>query len=226
MSVTPITNHIAQALERLLEQYKHKPNIAAVLTIYAQQIQDLEDLMQPLFTERALANASGIQLDYVGSIVGQAREGLSDPEYRIQILVKIGKNLSEGEPERVIDIFKLLTQSEYVHLMNLNDASIALMTLNDFTSQDEVDELFRSMQEVVAAGVRIDAITVADPDLAFAYDGPGPAALGYDDGSGLVGGKYAKRYVYSPPFAYEGADETGAGYGAGHLDPIVGGVYQ
>lgn len=227
MSVTPITTHASDALKKLLEQYKFKPNIKSVIDIYTKQIQDLEDAIQPLFTERAVANAIGVQLDLIGAVVGQAREGNNDDRYRILIHVKIGQNISEGDIPRIIDVFKLLTGSAYVHLINLNDASIQLMATVDFADQDEVDFIFRNMQKVVAGGVRIDHILCADETEAFAYAGvnAGAPALGYSNLAQTTGGKYAKEHIFRPPFAYAGTDASAEGYNGGSLDPLAGGVY-
>jgi hypothetical protein len=225
MSVTKITTHISDALGRLLEQYKYLPNIRSLIEIYAKQIQLIEDAAFELFTERALLNASGAQLDLIGAVVGQAREGATDSEYRVLINVRIGTNISEGEIPRVISVFKLLTGSDYVHLINLQEGSIQLMTTVDFADQDEVNLVYINMQKVVAGGVRIDHILCADPTEAFAYAGSNADApgLGYDDGAGS-GGLYAIEHIYRPEFAYAGSDPTAEGYGS-FIDPLAGGVY-
>ena len=221
-----ITDHVVQSLKRRLEQFKNKPNLQAVLEIYLDQIQEAEDALYALFGALDINTQEGLMLDLIGEIVGRPRTTTSDPRYRILLWVKIAQNISEGEPERVISVFKLLTESEYVHHINLLNAEVQVQVTNDFTDQDEVDLVYRETQKVVAAGVRISVILVADPIEAFAYSGINIAApaLGYDDGFGS-GGKYAKHYVPKPPFAYAGIDTGAQGYGAGGADPLCGGVY-
>lgn len=226
MSVTKILDHQLQALQRLLQQYKDKPNIQAVIDTYTKQIQELEDALFPLLTVLSIPDSEGYQLDVIGKIVDQPRTTPDDARYRILLYVKIGQNVSQGEPERIINVYKLLTESEYVHYINLTSAEIQLLGTEDFPDQDEVNFVFTQMQRVVAAGVRINYLLVGDPSEAFAYAGvnPNAPALGYDDGAGS-GGKYAKHYTKKMPFAYAGNDPDAGGYGAGSADPLVGGVY-
>ena len=227
MSVDKIDNHEEIALKQRLEQWKQSPNIEAFIKVYTTQIQELEDAFHPMFLNRALANAIGQQLDEIGLIVGQAREGNNDDRYRTLLFVKIGQNISEGEPERIIDVFLLLSASEWVHYSNLNNAEIRLTGTAFFPDQDEVNFIFRNMQKVVAAGVRLNKILCAEIDDSFCYSGSNVDVdcVGYDDGTGTTGGKYAQEYTRKEDFAYAGIDPIAQGYGAQHLDPLAGGVY-
>jgi hypothetical protein len=227
MTIAKITNHLGEALDRLLEQYKSKANLQAVLEIYLDQVQQLEDALYPLFDALKISVMEGAMLDLIGQIVGQPRTTNLDSRYRILLYVKIHQNVSEGEPERVISVFKLLTESQYIHYINLSTAEVQVQITNQTLTQDEINLIYRETQKVVAAGVRIAYIIAADPVEAFAYAGSnaGAQADGYDDGSGTVGGKYATGLINKVPFAYAGSDESGAGYGAGCSDPLAGGVY-
>jgi hypothetical protein len=228
MSIIKITDHTSEALARLLQQYKNKPNIRKLLEVYLDQIQEIETMFCQLLEETNVFDAIGAQLDGIGEIVVQPRNGLSDDQYRIRIFVKIGKNVSEGEVNRVGSVFKILTQSAYVHLIVLNDAEIQLQGTETIgTTREEVNFIFSNMQEVVAAGVRISYILCADENLSYAYEGTNTSApaLGYDDGLGLSGGLYATLYTEKLDYAYAGNDVDVKGYGAGSLDPLAGGIY-
>lgn len=227
MSVIQITDHLQQSLRRLLEQYKNQPNLAAVLEIYLDQTQELEDALFPMFQALNIPAMQGAMLDLIGQIVGQPRTTTDDARYRILLYVKIHQNVSEGEDERVISVMKLLTESEYVHNINLNRGEVQVQITNQTLSQDEIDLIYREIHKVVAAGVRVSYIIQADPDDAFAYSGinAGAPADGYDDGTATVGGKYAIGRIDKVPFAYLGSDEGAEGYGAGGSDPLAGGVY-
>ncbi len=79
MSISKITTHVVDAVARLVEQYKAKKNIEGMIKAFTEQIQDLEDVGDTLFTERIdLTIAQGIQLDKFGDIVVQDREGFDD----------------------------------------------------------------------------------------------------------------------------------------------------
>lgn len=221
-----ITTHTVDALDRLLEQYKNKPNLAAIITAFIDQIQDVENETFAIIDMRAIDLAYGEHLDNIGSIVDVDRDGMSDADYRIAIYVKIGQNTSQTDPEKIISIYQLLTNGTWIHYVNLTDANIQLTTDIDFTDQDEANVNIESIQQVVGAGIRVAYLIYADTDEAFIYDGTNPESvgLGYDDGTGTTGGKYASAWSFKRPFAYDGDEVDVEGYGTPD-DPLVGGIY-
>jgi hypothetical protein len=107
--ISHVTEHLDQAKAHLLEQFKASTNLRALLDTYVSQIQDIEDALYGLLLGRWLDNAEGVQLDGLGDIVGEARQGRTDTDYRLAIRVRIKINLCEGAPEQIIEIFVLLT---------------------------------------------------------------------------------------------------------------------
>lgn len=106
---TKNTQVVALGLSRLISRYRDGsgnplPNIGNLLTIYLNEIQLAENMMWDVFTLRNLATGVGDQLDHIGNIVGQAREGLDDVGYRIAIGLRILANRSGG---RATDIVKI-----------------------------------------------------------------------------------------------------------------------
>lgn len=221
---TPINNHVQQALARLLQQYANSPNIQNLITALVNPIQDIESELTDMNNLRYLPEATGAQLDIIGSIVGIARiSGQSDASYLNSIYGQITINTSQGQPEQVIQAFSIFTGADMIILY---EALAAVMIETTWVpgSQTEVDTLITNMMQVTSAGVRFDGIIVYDPTMAFAYDGV-LQGLGYDDGSQTVGGEYPTLYQFiGGGFAYDGTDPTGLGYGSIH-DPLVGGVY-
>lgn len=90
------TEHILQARARLIAQYVGKPRIDEILCIYVDQIQLLENALWQLATLRTIDTGEGIQLDGIGDIVGQERQGLSDADYKPLLRARIKANNSEG----------------------------------------------------------------------------------------------------------------------------------
>jgi hypothetical protein len=224
MAITPITDHKQRALDRLIEQYRDKPVIASIIGVFADQVQELEDIIQTLCTERTVAAADGETLDLLGDLVGIARQGFDDEFYRILIFVKIGQNVSQGEPERAISILKLLTNATLIEYINIGNAEVSLGHDGVMPTAD-VQFVYDNMQLVVAAGVRVDYIVCFDPLIPFAFDDPQVIGLGFDDGTDTVGGKFAFVHEQTAPFAFEGVDVSGKGFGD-LLDPLVGGVFE
>ena len=124
--IEKITDHAEQALNRLLEQYKGKTNLINFIQVYTKQVQDIEDALEPFDLLLDIASQSGQQLDEIGDIVVQPRLGNTDARYRILLYTKIGINTSKGESPKVIEIFKILTEADHVHLINLGFGNIEL----------------------------------------------------------------------------------------------------
>ena len=105
------TTHNTEALARLAEFIKGKPNIAALLNVFTLSVQDLEDTEFSLFTDRILPNAVGEQLNVIGRIVGQPRLEADDPTYRLRLAARIAANRSRGVPGDIYRVFFALLGS-------------------------------------------------------------------------------------------------------------------
>lgn len=170
MRSTQITTHEADALNRLLYQYKGKSNIESLIKdICTTQIQELENAIIPLFTRLSINDSVGLQLDNIGTIVGQSRLGLSDIVYRLFLKAKIGANVSEGDIPRVIDVWKLITNANIVQLLEAFPAEVDLYY--DVPLDDSLKDLaFDLIQKVVGAGIGVGFIAVFENGNAFKLD--------------------------------------------------------
>lgn len=108
-AVTPITTHAADARARLLQQFKDKPRIQALLDAINVEVQRYEDEVMDLSDVLDIDAMGGVNLDHIGDIVGQPREGRSDADYRTAIREKIARNVSSGTPDQVIQAFRGIT---------------------------------------------------------------------------------------------------------------------
>jgi hypothetical protein len=152
-----ITDHVARALARLSQQFQDKTNIAALLSAVITSGQELEDTYWDLFTERDVDNAVGQQLDDLGTIVGEARQGRADDDYRRFVRARISTNKSNGTIENVLTVTRLVVNSNFATyvLQNSGTASVVLR-IEDTTTTDELAAILISfLRDVVAAGVRI-----------------------------------------------------------------------
>ncbi len=110
-AVTPITTHAADALARLLQQFKDKARIEALLNAINVEVQRFEDEVMDLSDVLDIDVMGGVNLDNIGDIVTQAREGRSDADYRIAIREKISRNVSSGTANQIIEAFAFITGS-------------------------------------------------------------------------------------------------------------------
>ena len=173
-----ITTHIEDAKARLLFQYKGKTNIEALLdSLGGQQIQDLENILFDIGTRLNIDNSIGVQLNNIGIIVGQPRNGQDDATYRLFLKAKSGRNVSEGDIERVLSIWKIITGGTVVQVIENFPAEIELFS--DIPVPDALaSDAFDLMQDVVGAGVRVIS-SVIGSDTPFGFEGR-VGALGFD----------------------------------------------
>jgi len=209
-----ITDHVQQALDRMLEQYKGKPRIEGVITSFTEQTQDSEDVIHGLTSDLAIATAIGIQLDLIGTIVVQDRLGFSDDIYRRLLLAKIGENVSKSTPENVIDVVKLLTDSSLVHFQEYYPAGYGI-GIDKEIDPSLVDFFYQRIDRVDPAAVRLEALICFDDSNPFAFEGGPTPAGGFGDLTDAnVGGLFAKLHIrlepafsFAPPIGQETTDQ-------------------
>lgn len=223
--ITEILTHVEDAKARLIEQYKRKPKLAALVEAFNQEWQVLESVGKDLNEKRSVDLATGAVLDRVGAIVGQTRgPGQSDDDYRILIKSKISQNVSQGEPERLIEIFQTLKAVTLVILEERFPAAVAIESDATFVDQDEVNLLIEIIERTAAAAVRVEDLILFDSTEAFAFAGSLPGLGFSSDTNPSLGGKLATLWNYKLPFAFAGDNPSNRGFGS-VKDPLVGGVF-
>ena len=200
--IEKITDHFIQAKRRLITQYKNKTNIENTINLFADQIQELENMFFDLLLERWLASAIGVQLDGIGEILDTARDGRNDDDYRAFLYTSIAIYNSEGTIEDIIQIFKTLSGAEKVELAEIGIAGFRLTGINANPIIEE-SLIVNTINQTKIAGVKVDSI-VLTTDIPFGFEAA-IEALGFGDG------EFA-RLIYSPPeFTFEGSNLTFAG---------------
>ncbi len=103
-----IDAHLDEGRKLLIEQFRKKPNIDGFLSAYLNRVQELEDEIWKVLWGWVLGYAVAGQLDDLGVVVGEAREGREDAEYEAAIRVRIRVNRSKGRSSDLVDIADLL----------------------------------------------------------------------------------------------------------------------
>ena len=106
--ITYIPDHEAQAQARLVDQFRNSVRVQALIGALVAPVQDLELVLVQLQQERALGTAIGTQLDTLGAIVGQQREGRDDETYRLWIAARALVNRSNGHIDELLEIAALV----------------------------------------------------------------------------------------------------------------------
>ena len=168
---TANTTHQIQALARFIEQYKEKPLYAALLDSYIKQVQDLENATFEVLNGRLLDIAIGVQLDVLGDLIGEARQGRQDNVYRQAIRTRIRINRSFGTPVDVLVVARLILGTAFPTI-RYNEAYPAtiLISFDRTLSPLERFGIDRFMLQTKAAGVQLSFTEVLDPDNAFTFN--------------------------------------------------------
>jgi hypothetical protein len=113
-------NHITtEMLDRLPAQFRDKPRIEAIIRSLANQIQKHEQTFYDLYWRRRLDNAEDVDLDNLGALVGEPRQGWTDDEFRQYIRARIKTNRSDGRTETLIAILVLLFELDAADVGNV-----------------------------------------------------------------------------------------------------------
>lgn len=153
MSVTKKTSHVADAPTRLVEQFKGQANVEALLGVFAQQVQELEDALFEILDESTLETAVGAQLDGFGTIVGEERQGRTDNDYRLAIASRISLNVISGTIEQLIELITgLIFSSQTVELTESFPAVFTIRIPDEISVDGARVSMF--IQSAKPAGVR------------------------------------------------------------------------
>lgn len=99
--------HVAEGKALLIEQYKKASNVNNLVATYLRPIQDLETVFWAMINGFMIGAAVGDQLDALGALVGEARLGRSDTNYRAAVLLRVRVNRSQGLAEDIIQVANL-----------------------------------------------------------------------------------------------------------------------
>jgi len=145
-------------------------------------MQELEDAVWSVLTERWVPEAIGAQLDEMGEIVGEPRLGRTDAEYRPAIELRISLNQSGGEPERIIEFLRRIAGADAVIYKEIWPAKIEIYVRGDIDESQA-----RRVRELVPAGVGTIYITESGGELPFGIKEEGALDPTDRDGFGELG---------------------------------------
>ena len=159
MTIKQIIDHTEKAKARLPRFLDGATNFNALIDILGSRTQDLETELFNLLDQRYLSVAAGAQLDGIGQILNLDREiGLSDSDYRLELISETGKLALSGQIEPLILLFNTLTLATDSELVEFYPASVLLTAFYDADSQDpSLDaNIVEAMNKVKAAGIHLD----------------------------------------------------------------------
>ena len=176
----PNTAHVEQGLDRLLERFKGRPKLEALLRILLARMQHIDDVIFDLFEGFWIDNAVGSQLDALGWIVGEERLGRSDDIYRLYIRARIRINRSNGRVSDTLLVARLILEADATIEYVPEYPAAYRVRISDTLAA--ASDLRRLLVQVKPAGVGLTVDVINHPELAFIWDTATPAANGWDAG--------------------------------------------
>lgn len=197
-----IDNHVDLALARVAQQYRGKARIEGVLTAIVDPLQEADNALWQLATERYLFSdaeigsttvnyqAVGVQLDVIGRIIGLTRSGMTDDDYRAALKAQVRVIKSSGATEEIIAVFYCVEPDSTITITNWTIASLTCELDLPITASEAV--LYRRfLRQARAAGVKGILLWRQSPHIncfkfcsAGEVDGSGNGPTGTDQGFG------------------------------------------
>ncbi|AUR92166.1 hypothetical protein NVP1170O_053 [Vibrio phage 1.170.O._10N.261.52.C3] len=109
-------NHILIAEDRPSSTLRGKEQFKKLMDIFLEKSQEIEDQFVELASQKDLETVTGVWLDYIGNIIGLARDGREDEDYREALKLKISINTSDGTPDLISEIMLNLTKPDRVRI--------------------------------------------------------------------------------------------------------------
>lgn len=205
--VTEIADHAGDAVDRLPQRYKDpaktwtgfwagNPQATAwetVIRAFSGPAQEIESIMQSMLSGRTLSGSTGVNLDRIGQIVGEERQGRVDDDYRTAIYAQIAENNSDTTARDLLNIVALFVDDELDNV-KIGETFPAAIRVYVYVTGTVLDPqaLTDSLSSAKAAGVKLEVIRVPPADY-FGFDSD-PSATGFATIAGGGGGSYATMY--------------------------------
>lgn len=180
MTPDKITNHKALAVGYLLSELQDSPKLKKLIEIFAEEIQELEDLYYQLATERTIDTAEGVQLDHIGKKVRWLRNGMDDDDYRKMIRCAVTINTTHGLAKTAKSIMAVMVDA-VVWYVQRGRAHYGLIWERATNTPEPWCSVIRSiMDKITASGVSWELVEGNNgTNPVFRFDTPG---AGYDLG--------------------------------------------
>lgn len=140
-------------------------------------VQPLEDALKQVLLQRTLELAVGFQLDAIGKIVGQPRNGQDDDTYRRFCRATIAAHRSRGTNEDVLKVLDLVVFDDDAHFkVTPQPHATVTVDIQDIAiSADLALTILTFLRRTVSVGVRVILeSSEAPPADWFRFDtGPG-----------------------------------------------------
>lgn len=145
--------HIVQAINHLIEAFRFGPRNQGCLAGVGAQLQELEGAYWAMYNAFDGDTATGDQLDLLGKLVGEGRQGRIDDDYRAAVKVRIKVNCSDGSLPTLLTIAEMMVVGANI---NASEPAVATVSLDfEDTGTTTARTIFQMLKRAKAGGVRL-----------------------------------------------------------------------
>lgn len=149
---------VEDGLSLLLPQFRRSNRLRGLVKSVLVNLQEVDDVALQIRDNTGILTAVGAQLDVLGKLIGLLRGGLSDEEYRQQLLVEISINRATGSPESILNMLRLVTGSNLVTITESYPAAIIV------TAPEGSERINQNLLDKLSpAGVRMTLLGTVTP---------------------------------------------------------------
>jgi len=150
MAVPVQIDHVEVGLGRLPSMWEDKPVATGLLRSILEQANSVEGAFFEILTERGIYECVGYQLDVIGALFNVLRNNRVDDVYRAAILGKIAAYFSDGTTEKVLEAFRITTQTDDVLMFEHPYGDVHM-----HVGAGDYINLYTQTKEVVVAGTNL-----------------------------------------------------------------------
>jgi hypothetical protein len=179
----PITDHIDQALEKLIDYYKRKPRFAAWVAAHVRRWQEVEDCAQELKAAWDVDTCDLTRLRILAKIVGQAEIGTIE-QFRMLVKVRIAVNRSRGKVSDIRQVADALIGAHTYH--EPGNANIVVRAVEPLVAPVDPNLAAKLLRETKSAGVGLQLVYPTHKTLRFRYSSAANPITNQDTGFDTV----------------------------------------
>jgi len=161
-------DHETRMLKRIPWFFRSKPKFRAMMKARAAAIQAYEDMVFDVMQSYFLPNAVGEQLNVLGRIVGERRDGLSNTDYRRFIGARILANKCTSTVDEYIRILDILCdECDIKHFWLPDSGGTFYIVRKKFMKEKLRNRVALFMREIKPAGRVFEVIETTNDPYAF-----------------------------------------------------------
>jgi hypothetical protein len=138
-----VSNRVEIAQSYLLSQFRDKPNILALVSVFVEQLQEIENTLIELQNVRTLNGSYGIWLDNIGQELDTARNGFNDADYKTLLKIEMFKKSMSATIENIIKVLSLISNDTDLSVTNPDKYMIEVVGYLIEVKQSMVNEIVK-----------------------------------------------------------------------------------